>query len=201
MNKLLIATTNAGKIHELHSLLGDLKSVELVNPADLGLDLHVKEDGADYKANAALKAHAFAAASGLPALADDSGLEVDALGGAPGLYSARYSPKTNATDADRRAYLLSQLAGKPQPWPARFVSAICIALPDGTAYFAEGTCTGQIVPQERGSGGFGYDAIFEVENQQRTMAELSMAEKNQLSHRARAILAAKEILRDQLGWE
>ena len=191
MTKLLIATQNPGKVEEMHSLLADLEEVQLLTPRELGLDLEVAETGATYAENAALKARAFAQASGLPALADDSGLEVEALDGAPGLYSARYAPQPDADDADRRAYLLGQLAGKDRPWPARFHSTVCLATPEEGLYYAEGQCRGEIIPEERGEGGFGYDPIFLAEGWGRTMAELSMEEKNQLSHRARAIKAAK----------
>lgn len=197
--KLLLATNNSGKVGELKTLLADLAGIELVLPAEINIRLDPQETGSTYKENAALKALAFAKASGLPALADDSGLEVDVLGGAPGLYSARYAQQPNATDADRRAFLLSQLAGKPQPWQATFVSVVCLALHSGESSFARGECRGQISPTERGDGGFGYDRIFVVEGLDRTMAELSMDEKNQLSHRAHAIMAAKEMLRRQLA--
>ncbi|TLM99763.1 non-canonical purine NTP pyrophosphatase, partial [bacterium] len=149
--------------------------------------------------NAALKARAYAAASGLPALADDSGLEVDALGGAPGLHSARYSPQPNASDADRRVLLLANLRGKPRPWAAHFHCSVAIALPDGTLRFSEGQVYGEILPVERGSNGFGYDALFLLAELGRTMAELSGEEKNTLSHRARAVHAALPVLRQLLG--
>ena len=128
MNHLLIATNNPGKIQELQELLKDL-NIELVTPAQINLELDVVEDGLTYAENAAKKAIAFAEASNLISLADDSGLEVDTLDGAPGLYSARYSPKPNASDADRRAYLLQNLQDKPRPWTARFHATIAIAIP------------------------------------------------------------------------
>ena len=194
MPKLLLATTNPGKLEELRALLSDL-AVELLTPIQLGLDLTVEETGKTYAENAALKARAYAAASGLPALADDSGLEVDALGGAPGLQSARFSPLPGATDADRRAHLLRALAGKLQLWTAVFRSTICLSLPNGEAYFATGECRGQISPTERGTGGFGYDRLFIIEGLGRTMAELGMTEKNSLSHRAKAVTGIRRILK------
>jgi XTP/dITP diphosphohydrolase len=199
MRKLLIATANPGKVDEIRALLSHMPGIELMTPPDVGVDIDVAEIGSSYAENAVLKAVAFARASGLPSLADDSGLEVEALGGAPGMYSARYAPQANANDADRRAYLLEQLAGKARPWAAVFRSTVCIAIPDGATYFAEGECPGEIIPEERGRGGFGYDPIFLVADLGRTMAELSMAEKNELSHRARAILAAKAQLRQLLA--
>ncbi|MEI7990268.1 MAG: non-canonical purine NTP pyrophosphatase, partial [Chloroflexota bacterium] len=128
MMKLLLATNNAGKLEEMQVLLRS-ESVELLVPRDLGISLDVAETGSSYLENATLKARAFAQASGLLALADDSGLEVDALGGKPGLYSARFAPQEGANDADRRAYLVEQLLSFPQPWQARFVSVIVLAKP------------------------------------------------------------------------
>ena len=191
--KLLIATNNQGKVVELQEILSDLP-VELVTPAQIGLNLEVEEDGHTYAENASKKALAFARASGLISLADDSGLEVDALGGAPGLYSARYSPKPGAKDADRRAYLLENLQGQTRPWQAHFHATIAIATPQEDLYFAEGDCPGEIIPGERGTGGFGYDPIFYLTELGKTMAELPSKEKNRLSHRGRAALAAKPIL-------
>jgi XTP/dITP diphosphohydrolase len=193
MNKLLIATNNKGKVKEIRALLDDLK-IELVTPADLGLNLDVVEDGKTYAENAAKKAVAFFRASGLISLADDSGLEVDALNGAPGLHSARYLPKPNASDADRRVFLLQNLRGKPRPWTACFRATIAVAVSENDVRFAKGECKGEILPEERGTGGFGYDPIFLIPELNRTMAELEMDEKNRVSHRARAILNAKPML-------
>ena len=120
--------------------------------------------------------------------------QVDALDDAPGLYSARYSPKLNASDRDRRIYLLQNLQDKPRPWTARFHATIAIAIPKGETYLAEGICEGEIIPEERGTSGFGYDPIFLLPELGKTMAELSMDEKNRLSHRARAVINAKPIL-------
>lgn len=194
MRKLLIATNNAGKTEELQDLLKGL-DIQLVTPADIGLDLDVIEDGLTYAENAAKKAIAFAQASGLISLADDSGLEVHALDNAPGLYSKRFSPKPHATDHDRRVYLLEKLQSHPRPWTARFKATIAIATPKDRVQYTEGICEGQIIPEERGTGGFGYDPIFLFPELGKTMAELSMDEKNRLSHRARAVLEAKEILK------
>jgi len=212
---LLIATNNKDKIKEFQALLKNT-GIDLVTPAQIKLQLDVVEDGHTYAENATKKAIAFANASGMISLADDSGLEVDALDGAPGLYSARYSPKLNATDADRRAYLLQNLQDKPRPWTARFHATIVIAIPDKLWSHAdflvdmrehtltgrrapalqifEGICEGEIIPDERGTGGFGYDPIFLLSELGKTMAELTMDEKNRLSHRARAVMKAKVIL-------
>ena len=189
MIKLLLATGNTGKAREFMALLQDIV-IELVTLQGIGLKLEVKEVGKTYAENAALKALAYARASGLLTLGDDSGLEVEALGGAPGLYSARYVPLPAATDADRRAYLLGHLSGLSQPWQARFHCTVALATPTGEVHFAEGICPGEIITEERGSNGFGYDPIFLIPELGRTLAELSMGEKNQVSHRARAVKAA-----------
>lgn len=193
MKQLLIASGNQGKLREIQALLGDLP-VELVYPSQLGIQINVLEDGENYAENAARKALAFTRASGLIALADDSGLEVDALGGLPGLHSARFAPQPGATDADRRALLLQMLAGHPHPWRAKFHCTVAVASANGEVRYTQGECLGEIIPFERGQEGFGYDPIFLIPEKAKTMAELSMDEKNQLSHRARAILAAKPVL-------
>jgi XTP/dITP diphosphohydrolase len=180
---------------ELRGLLADLQ-VELCAPGDLGIALDVVEDGATYVANAVKKADAFAAASGIASLADDTGLEVEALGGAPGLFSKRYLPSEDANDADRRAFLLRNLSGKPRPWSARFRAAVAISVPSGETHSSEGECTGEIIPEERGLGGFGYDQVFLVAGTGLTMAELDLATKNRLSHRGRAVQHALPFLRD-----
>lgn len=188
--RILLASNNPGKLEELRSLLGSLRGLELVSPEDIGLSITVEENGSTYMEYSELKARAFAAASGLPSLADDSGLEVERLDGAPGLRSARTAPTADG----RRALLLLQLAGKSRPWQAIFRSTVALALPSGELHLAEGVCRGEISPVESGEGGFGYDPIFIVEGMERTMAELSMEEKNRLSHRARAVEKIRDVL-------
>ena len=228
MTSLLIATHNPGKLLEFQELLKDT-NITLVSPVQIGLDLDVAEDGRTYAENAAKKAVAFAQASGLISLADDSGLEVDALDGAPGLYSARYGSTDDIklSDAERRKYLLNQLQDKPRPWTAHFHATVAISLPTNPVilsaakdlghqktetlqsplmgsfrvtneevYLFEGFCPGEIIPEERGTGGFGYDPIFLLTELGKTMAELSMDEKNRLSHRARAVIKAKGVLKE-----
>ncbi len=197
MRNLLIATNNIGKVDEIKALLHNLDLI-MVTPFDLGISLEVSEDGKTYAENAAKKALAFAQASGLIAIGDDSGLEVDALGGQPGLRSHRFNPIPNASDADRRKYLLKRLEGKPRPWTARFRATIAVASPSGEVELATGECEGEIIPEERGSNGFGYDPIFFIPDIGRTMAELEMDEKNRLSHRARAIQNSIPILLEML---
>ncbi len=195
---LLIASTNIGKLREIEAILSaessSARSYQLVLPSQVGVELEVEENGATYAENAAKKARAYTQASGLVTLADDSGLEVDALDGQPGLYSARYAPWPGATDADRRRYLLQNLDKKPQPWKAHFHCTVAIAVPGGELYFAGGDCPGEIIPEERGANGFGYDPIFYRPEYGKTMAELPLEEKNRISHRARAIQAAAPVI-------
>ncbi len=195
MAKLLLASTNPGKLLEIQDLL---PGFELLLPQQLGLELEVEETGQTYAENAGLKARAYCQASGLPALADDSGLEVDCLNGAPGLHSARYAGRHDASDADRRTLLLRNLEGCPHPWRAAFHCTVAVAIPGGQVFFADGDCPGEIIPEERGSNGFGYDPIFLLPELGLTMAELSRDQKNQLSHRARAVKAALPILKKYL---
>jgi XTP/dITP diphosphohydrolase len=197
LEKLLLATGNKGKLREITALLQGLE-VKILKPGDINLSLQVDEVGQTYAENAARKALTFARASGLLTLADDSGLEVEALNGDPGIYSARFAPQKGATDADRRKYLLQQLQGQPRPWRAEFHCSVALATPDEEVSITEGICRGMIIPQERGSGGFGYDPIFLLNGMHKTMAELSMAEKNQVSHRANAIKVAIPILKSLL---
>ncbi len=193
MRKVLLATGNQGKIRELKALLQSVQA-EILTPAELGLELHVEEGGKTFAENATMKAKAFAEASDLLTLADDSGLEVEVLDGAPGIYSARYSPKRGATDKDRRDYLTDQLQAFPKPWSARFHCTVALASPGGEIHFADGHCQGEIIADERGEAGFGYDPIFLIGDLGRTMAELNLLEKNQISHRSQAIKAILPIL-------
>jgi XTP/dITP diphosphohydrolase len=185
--RLLIATGNAGKIREIRALL-DPARWDVVTPAEAGVaGLEVVEDGDTLWENARKKARAYANASGLPALADDSGLEVDALDGAPGVRSARYAGES-ATDAANRAKLLRALEGVPAAERgARFRAVVALSFPYGpNVRFGEGAVEGRIAMDERGDLGFGYDPVFALPDGRR-MAELSRAEKNAISHRGRAV--------------
>lgn len=194
--KLLVATQNPGKIREFRLLLAPLEAT-ICFPSDLGLSIDVPEDGDTYTDNASQKALTYAQASGLLTLADDSGLEVDALDGAPGLHSARYAP---GHDVDRVAAILAHLEGvPPERRAARFRCVIVVASPGGETYSAEGVCPGRIISEPAGQGGFGYDPIFFLPEHNCTMAQLPQAEKNRISHRARAIEAALPKLRDLLA--
>ena len=191
--RLLIATNNAGKLREYRLLLKGIPFA-VVSPAETGLTLDIAETGKTFEENARLKAKTFAAASGLLALADDSGLEVDALGGEPGVMSARHAGK-NASDADRVRYLLSKLDGVPvERRTARFRCVIAIAHSDGRTETCSGECAGTIALEPHGGHGFGYDPVFFLPELGLTMAELPADIKNRVSHRARAAAKAKEIL-------
>ena len=195
MYKLLLATNNKGKVAEIKALL-DKTGLSVITPAEIGLAIEVPEDGSTYAENATKKATAFSQASGYPALGDDSGLEVDALLGQPGLHSHRFCPIPDATDADRRKYLLEKLQEAPRPWTAHFHATVAVVLPSGEVHLTSGQCDGEIIPKERGSNGFGYDPIFFIPEIGHTMAELEMDEKNRLSHRAQAIQNAIPILKE-----
>jgi XTP/dITP diphosphohydrolase len=175
--RLVIASGNAGKLREYRELLADT-GFELV-----AFDSEVEEVGETYAENARLKAETACSRSDLPALGDDSGVEVEALGGYPGLRSARLGP----TQEERTAELLKQLEGKPRPWSARFVCVIALAVPEHPTQFFEGECRGEIVPEWRGRAGFGYDPIFLVPGTGKTFGEMPPEEKQLYSHRARAV--------------
>jgi XTP/dITP diphosphohydrolase len=196
--RLLLATHNRGKRREWMALLDGL-DVELLLPDDLGLTSDIEETGETYTENALLKARALAATSGLPTLADDSGLEVDALDGAPGVRSARYHL---GADEVRYRALLKALDGVPaERRGARFRCVAALVLPDGGGareFVAEGVCEGVIGFAPAGEGGFGYDPVFYLPERRCTMAELPQEEKNRISHRARAAQAMRPILEREL---
>ncbi len=193
MKKLLLATNNKGKLREYRRLLQGIP-YDIVTPADWGITAEVVETGATFEENAILKATTFASASSLLTLADDSGLEVDALGGAPGALSHRFAGE-NATDADRIAFLLAKLKDAPEKnRAAQFRCVIAIAEPAGRVEICYGTCKGLIIAKPRGTNGFGYDPVFYLPELGKTMAELTLREKNLISHRARAAAKAKELL-------
>ncbi len=184
--KLLIATNNPGKAREIGSILAAIP-LELVQPKQLGIELDVDESGPTFYENARLKAVAFARAANLPAIADDSGLEIAVLGGWPGIHSVRWAGP-GAQDADRRRLLLARLAGRPPAErAARFVCAVVLALPDRVVGDALGVLRGRIAEAERGGGGFGYDPIFMPDGSDKTLAELDSEQKNLLSHRYQAL--------------
>ena len=190
--RLLIATHNRGKLIEYQEIFAD--AFELVTLDDVGIREDVAETGATFAENARVKAVAYARTSGLLTLADDSGLQVDALGGEPGVYSKRYAGD-DKSDTDRIVFLLAKLRDVPRgKRSARFRCAIAIASPRGELWECEGTCEGEIEFAPRGTNGFGYDPVFFVVERGVTMAELPSAKKNKISHRARAAAEARKIL-------
>jgi XTP/dITP diphosphohydrolase len=188
--KILVATHNKGKLCEYAELLADLP-VEWVSLADVGIETKVEETGETFEENARLKASTHATHSGLLTLADDSGLEVEALGGAPGVQSARYAGP-GASDQDRYHLLLASLEGVPdEDRKARFVCVIAVATPEGDTITAEGLRGGFIIREPRGEHGFGYDPVFWIPGYRVTMAELEPEVKNRISHRAQAVKAIR----------
>lgn len=186
--KLVLATRNAGKVREIARLLADLP-IEIVSAADVGAP-DVVEDGVTFEENARKKAEAIARVTGLAALADDSGLEVDALGGAPGVRSARFAGE-GATDAANNALLVARLEGRPPPWTARYRAVVALAAAGRDTVVAAGSSEGEIVAAPRGTGGFGYDPHFLDRSLGRTYAQLSAAQKDARSHRGRALRAIR----------
>ncbi|WP_129628201.1 RdgB/HAM1 family non-canonical purine NTP pyrophosphatase [Candidatus Oscillochloris fontis] len=191
MHELLIATHNPGKRREFAAIFDGL-GITLRTLDDLGISTEIEETGTTFAENAQLKAEGYLALSGLPTLADDSGLEVAALHGAPGVYSARYG---GVQGAAQLAYLLEQM--RDIPWHqrlARFVCVIALARPGAPTAFVEGSLAGVIEMEPRGSGGFGYDPLFYLLDDDKTLAEVTAERKNQISHRAEAARAARTIL-------
>ncbi|NGZ10961.1 MAG: XTP/dITP diphosphatase [Nitrospira sp. LK70] len=194
MEEILLATRNPDKVRELALLLGDL-GIHIRTLADFPAAPEVEEDGTTCKANALKKAREMASATGLPSVADDTGLEVDALGGRPGVFAARYAGE-NATYEDNCRKLLKELEGVPSARrTARFVTVAALAMPGGHSQVATGTLAGVIAEKCVGSQGFGYDPVFFVSELGRTLAELTADEKNRISHRAKAFRSMADILR------
>ena len=182
--KVVLASHNQKKMVEMKAILSQM-GVEVLSQAEVGVDLELEETGTTFEENARIKAQAVMQATGLPAIADDSGLMVDALGGDPGVYSARYGGP-GLDDTGRWQLLLKNMAGESNR-ACKFVSVICCAFPDGGEVMARGECPGILAQGPSGDGGFGYDPIFYLPQLGKTMAQLTPAEKNQISHRARAL--------------
>lgn len=198
MTRLLVATTNSGKVAEYQSLLAGL-DVELITLNQAGISQEAREDYNTFAENARSKAEFYVGLSGLITIADDSGLEVDALGGEPGVRSSRYAG-ANASDNDRVNFLLDKLKGIPvEQRQARFKCVIAIATPDGPLYLVSGECEGTIALKPSGTNGFGYDPIFYLPQYNKTIAEITPDQKNEISHRGRAAKNARPILSDILA--
>ena len=192
--KLVLASKNEKKLREMDEILSSL-GIEVISEAQAGVDVEVEETGTTFEENSLLKAKAVMEASGLPAIADDSGLCVDALGGAPGVYSARYGgPELD--DTGRYRLLLENMKGQPRG--ARFVSVITCCFPNGDVLTARGECPGTIAFAPMGEGGFGYDPVFFLPKLKKTFAQLTPEEKNAISHRGLALRAFREKLEEYL---
>ena len=191
MDTYVIATNNAHKLHEIRDILENDRR-RFISMKEAGIATDPEENGLTFEENALIKARAACKASGMPALADDSGLEVDALNGEPGIRSARYC---EGSDADRVVYLLKKLENVPEnARGAQFVSAIACVYPDGTEFAVRGICRGVILTENRGEGGFGYDPVFFVPREGETFASMPQARKNAISHRANSLKITKEEL-------
>lgn len=192
MNKIVVGSRNSGKIREIQAVLADLPYC-VTGLSDQTIP-DAEETGTTFQENAILKARYYCQHTGEYCLADDSGLEVDALDGAPGVYSARYAGE-QASDEENNQKLLSALTAIPmQRRTARFRSVLALAGPDGSLMLAEGVCEGIVLFEARGTGGFGYDPLFLMQDQRKTLAEMTLAEKNLVSHRGNALRAFKQQL-------
>lgn len=194
IKRLILASNNAKKLVELRAILADT-GIEVVPQREAGCDFEVEETGETFEENAFLKASAVTAATGEAAIADDSGLCVDALDGAPGVYSARFTGNHEDSDETRCRFLLEKMKNAEHR-SARFVSCICCTLPNGDVLRSRGECEGEILREPRGNNGFGYDPVFLVKAAGCSMAELSAEAKNRISHRAEALRRFEEELRD-----
>ncbi|MGI5963462.1 MAG: XTP/dITP diphosphatase [Lawsonibacter sp.] len=196
--KLVLASKNAKKLVEMNEILSHM-GIEVCSEAEAGVDVEVEETGSTFEENSRLKAQAVMEASGLPAIADDSGLCVDALNGAPGVYSARYGGE-GLDDVGRYRLLLENMRGQ-MPRTAKFVSVITCCFPNGDVISARGECPGTIAFAPMGEGGFGYDPVFFLPPLKKTFAQLTAEEKNAISHRGKALEAFQEKLKDYLNQE
>ena len=185
MKKIILASNNSNKLREFRQLLEPF-GYEVLSQREAGVNIEAEETGSTFAENAYIKAKTAVDLTGLPAIADDSGLQVDALNGEPGIYSARYGPGHSATDAERYTYLLKKLENETQR-SARFVCSICCLFPNGDKICSEETCEGDILYSPRGSNGFGYDPVFKPAAVDVGMAELTPEEKNSISHRGKAV--------------
>ena len=193
MDKIVFATTNAGKIKEIKEILSDF-DVEVASMKEMSITADIEDNGATFEENSLIKARAVSKLTGLPALADDSGLEVDYLNGEPGIYSARYLGRD--TDYDyKNNYIIDKLKeAKGEERSARFVCVISLVLPDGREFVKKGVMEGRIGYEIKGENGFGYDPIFFLPEYGKTSAEISAEEKNKISHRGKALSAMKELI-------
>ncbi|PWM44248.1 MAG: non-canonical purine NTP pyrophosphatase [Clostridiales bacterium] len=193
--RILLASNNKKKLAELKSILGD--EFDVLSLSEAGVDSEPEETGNTFEENAEIKAVSACKASGLPSIADDSGLSVDVLDGAPGVYSARYGGE-DTNDQKNNELLLKNLENKDNR-KARFVSAICFYLPNGEKFFSRGECEGIILKSPQGENGFGYDPLFYVEEYKKTFAELDSEQKNKISHRGRALEKIVPVIKEKIN--
>ena len=200
MDKIVFATANEGKVKEIKEILKDFP-IEVVSMKEMGITADIEEDGTTFEENSLIKARAISKLTGLPALADDSGLEVDYLNGEPGIYSARYLGRD--TDYDyKNNYIINKLSdAKEGERSARFVCVISLVLPDGREFVERGVVEGLIGYEQKGENGFGYDPIFYLPEYGKTSAELSPEEKNKISHRGKALSAMKKLIMDLVDYK
>lgn len=192
--KVVVASNNAHKVEELNAILSQL-GMEVVSMREAGINAEPEENGTTFEENSYIKAKAALDAGAQAAIADDSGLSVDALDGAPGIYSARFGGESCRTDRDRLNYLLCQMEGR-EDRTAKFVSVITLLTPDGGKLVARGECPGVLLTAPRGENGFGYDPIFYLPEMGKTFAELPASEKNRVSHRARALALLAKMIKE-----
>ena len=197
--KIVLATGNKNKIKEIKEKFSSPGLLEISSFQELDTIPEIDENASTFEGNALIKAEAICRLTGLPAMADDSGLVIDALNGEPGVYSARYGGE-NLSDTEKNELVLSKMEGVPgEERSARFICAIAIALPDGKRFTVEGVCEGLISSKPHGTNGFGYDPIFYISEKDKTMAQLTSEEKNIISHRGRALEKAFEIIKHIAG--
>lgn len=196
MIRFILASNNNHKLAELREMLSDM-GIEVISQREAGCDFEVDETGDSFEENAFLKAKAVTDATGLPAIADDSGLAVDALGGAPGVYSARYGGEGCKNDSERTDYLLEKVKNT-ELRSARFVSCIACTFPNGDVLRSKGECEGELLTAPRGENGFGYDPIFKPLGHDKSMAEMTAEEKNAVSHRGKSLAEFKKLLKEHL---
>lgn len=196
--EIVIASNNKGKVAEIKDILKDL-NMEIYSLKDKGIDIEIEETGETFEENAFIKAEEIFKLTNSIVVADDSGLEVDALNGEPGVYSARYAGE-NATDKETYEKLLQVMEDVPDDKrTARFVSVVAVILPDGTKKSLRGECVGTIIREPKGEGGFGYDPVFFVPEFGKTFSELTLEEKNRVSHRGKAFLKLKDYLIEEFN--
>ena len=194
--KLILASNNANKLREFREMTSGM-DIELISQKEAGCNFEVEETGTTFEENAYLKAVAVTKFTGLPAVADDSGIEVDALGGRPGVYSARYAADLVNSDAEKNDYLLNEIGDNPNR-NARYVCSMCCTFPNGDRITSRGECEGEVYGPQLGNGGFGYDPIFTPKGYEKRMAELTPDEKNAISHRGKAMRAFVSELEEYL---